>query len=101
MKEVKFHTSKERTYYINEQGRCYSVSKKTGNVRILSYHINTTNNYPMVSVTGKHYYLHRLMAESFIPNPDNLPVINHLNGDKQDYSIPNLVWTTQQDNAQH
>lgn len=99
--DYNFHSSNERDYYVSKDGVCYSISKLTGSIKTLAGHINTSNGYPMVSVTGKHYYLHRLIAIGYIPNPYNLPVINHLNGDKQDHSISNLCWTTQQDNVQH
>lgn len=42
--------------------------------------------------------LHRLLAQMFIPNPDNLPVVRHLNDDARDYRLENLAWGTQKDN---
>lgn len=49
-----------------------------------------------LSKDGKRYVrsVHRLVAEAFIPNPDNLPVINHKNEDKQDNKVENLEWCT-------
>lgn len=44
--------------------------------------------------------VHRLVAETFIPNPHNLPIVGHKNNIKTDNSISNLYWTTYQENAQ-
>lgn len=45
--------------------------------------------------------VHRIMAITFIPNPDNHPIINHIDGNKQNNSIENLEWCTYAHNNQH
>ncbi len=46
-------------------------------------------------------FLHHLIGNAFIPNPENKPCINHKNGVKTDYRIDNLEWATYSENAKH
>ena len=49
----------------------------------------------------KNYFIHRLVAQAFIPNPDNKPCVNHIDGDKLNNHVDNLEWMTHLENMQH
>lgn len=61
--------------------------------------------YPVVSLRkdGKMYLrtIHILLARTFIPNPENKPEINHIDGDKTNYKLENLEWVTRKENDNH
>ena len=65
--------------------------RKKSNGRIVKESI-MQKGYLRVYLNGKSFYKHRLIAIQFIPNPDNLPQIDHINHNKTDNRIENLRW---------
>lgn len=59
--------------------------------------------YYRLSKDGKKkmFYAHRLVAQHFLDNPDNLPVVNHKDGNKLNNNVSNLEWVTQSENVSH
>ena len=85
------------------EGR-YEVSNM-GNVKSLLNNklllLQNQNGYKSVNLANgfnKRYYVHRLIAQTFIPNPNNKPYIDHINKDKTDNRVENLRWATNSEN---
>ena len=88
---------------INGINNCYASSKgrcKNNKGRITSGYLHT-NGYTKVTLHGKQYAVHRLIANVFIPNPENKDQVNHKDGNKQNNLIDNLEWITPSHNCIH
>ena len=82
----------------------FGVIRNVTNKKIKSQYISSTGYY-MVSFSynnkSKPQRVHRLIASTFIDNPNNYRFINHIDGDKLNNSIDNLEWCTHSQNMKH
>ena len=100
-KQVEYAPSYEVSSYGNIRN-----NKRDGKLLRINYERlkkNNTRVRPYLSVNGKSkgYYLHRIVAEHFIPNPENLPEVNHKDGDFYNNCADNLEWISKKDNMKH
>lgn len=56
--------------------------------------------YRRVRLAGKNFKVHRLVAEAFVPNPDNLPHVIHIDGNRTNNHFSNLKWSATQSNRE-
>ena len=92
-------------YEVSNLGRVRSMKRYYGVVgRIMPQTIQRTGYYAVTFHMNNKAYcrkVHRLVIEAFTQNPDSLPCINHIDGNKLNNHIDNLEWCTYQQNMQH
>lgn len=102
----------EGIYQVSNYGRVKVLDRKVWNAKVECVRkgriFKTTKGsrgYIQVALTknGKSriFNVHRLVAQAFIPNPLNLPQVNHIDGNKTNNNVSNLEWCTAQENIQH
>jgi hypothetical protein len=105
----------ELCYEISNLGRVRSLERQVGNrwgtavgklipakIRVASKNAQGYHSVHMYAKqTMKKQYVHRLVASAFIPNPLDLPQVNHKDGDKANNQVSNLEWCDGSTNCQH
>jgi hypothetical protein len=87
-------TNNKPNYYISSFGR-YKNNKGC----IID--VKSSTGYKRLRISNKKYLLHRLVAITFIPNPENKEQVNHIDGNKLNNNAENLEWVTNQENQIH
>ena len=95
-------------YWKQIKGYPHLLISRAGNVWSTTYNRElhpflTNRGYIRVCLskdkTVKQVHVHRLVAEAFIPNPDNLPQVDHIDGDKTNNKVENLRWISHSENC--
>ena len=76
----------------------FQIRKKSTNT-IIKECVDKSNGFIVCTLNLKKFRKHRVIAQQFIPNPNNLPAVIHINRDKTDNHIENLSWANNQNNT--
>jgi len=91
-------------YYVKEDGTIWSCIDRHLKPFLIVPELSS-HGYPRLRVKingkAKKKTVHRIVAETFIPNPENKPQVNHLDFDKMNPRRDNLEWATNDENADH
>lgn len=90
-------------YYVTNDGRVWTNKRKNGIERFMKQRNMDGYMHVVLYKDGKYKNccVHRLVAQAYIPNPDNKPYINHIDGNRANNNVSNLEWCTQKENVLH
>lgn len=87
--------------YIDRLGRVYGYDRRAGHKKEpFLREQSTIHGYKYTKIRGVSTRVHRVVAEVFIPNPNNFPIVMHKNNNKADNRVENLQWGTAKENTQ-
>ena len=89
----------ESRYFVSNYGSVISLYRNKPIVLKPFLCGNSGSQYYYVSICGKDYRINRLVAQAFIPNPENKPIVHHKDHNKLNNFYSNLEWATPQENA--
>jgi hypothetical protein len=102
METFKYISNTNNRYLIYQDGKVYDEMKQR--FMCISYASKNRKYATVAIVTNEkrtHKYIHRLLAETFIPNPENKPQVNHKDGNPLNNQLDNLEWVTCKENLHH
>jgi hypothetical protein len=96
-------------YFVTEDGRVFSYWRLHHHTWLIDYNripkelkqCNGTKGYQLVRMAGKTLKVHRVVAETYLPNTNNLPQVNHIDENKKNNCVSNLEWITNAENINH
>jgi hypothetical protein len=96
-----FYEFRHRTFWVKKDGRIWNENDELMQGKL--------DGYPSINLRFKEdskleyvtLFHHRIIAEIFVPNPENKPYVIHLDGDKANNDAENLAWATEQERYQH
>ena len=75
--------------------------RRIGSDRFVSTYVDRLTGYVRLNLNRRNYYIHRILAKQFIPNPNNLPQVDHIDRDPLNNALENLRWVSSSDNMRN